>query len=42
MRGNGEYDLVHLDLPSSNHLLEILEEWNKALEAISPIYEPDL
>jgi hypothetical protein len=34
--------LVRLDITETNQILDILEEWNKALEAVQPALEPDL
>jgi hypothetical protein len=34
--------MVHLDITTSNQLLDTLEEWNVMLNANSITYEPDL
>jgi len=32
--------MVHLDTTETNQILDILEEWNKALESVHSVLEP--
>jgi len=34
--------MVHLAITETNQILDILAEWNKALEAVQPALERDL